>query len=229
MTFEAGMVLPSDADRATLIGRTETVRGPCVCWGHDNHLFDVTAAWPTVGQFLRDPARSKSLIDAPKCVIGRLEEIVPNSEAVVRDPSKPALLAPIDLQAVKVCGVTFVTSMVERVVEEMAKGDPANAGQARVALDAEIGKDLRGIEPRSQEAARVKAVLEGRGLWSRYFEVGLGPDVETFTHLWPVRYGFVKGTSALQPYAPSKHVQTSGHKAFQTGRTTPTGRSTHGR
>ncbi len=82
--------------------------------------------------------------------------------------------------------MTFVTSMVERVVEEMAKGDPSKAGEARAALEAEIGDDLRGIEPGSAEAERVKAVLVERGLWSQYLEVGLGPDVEIFTKAQPM-------------------------------------------
>jgi fumarylacetoacetate (FAA) hydrolase family protein len=118
--------------------------------------------------------------------MGQVDDIVANTNPVKRDPCKPYLLAPIDLQAVKACGVTFVTSMVERVVEEMAKGDPSKAGEARAALEAKIGEDLRGIEPGSAEAARVKAVLVERGLWSQYLEVGLGPDVEIFTKAQPM-------------------------------------------
>ena len=37
------------------------------------------------------------------------------------------LLAPIDLQAIKAAGVTFAVSLLERLIEEHAKGDPARA------------------------------------------------------------------------------------------------------
>jgi fumarylacetoacetate (FAA) hydrolase family protein len=48
-----------------------------------------------------------------------------------RDPNKPWLLAPIDLQAVKAAGVTFAISLLERVIEEQARGAPERAAQAR--------------------------------------------------------------------------------------------------
>jgi fumarylacetoacetate (FAA) hydrolase family protein len=90
---------------------------------------DVTASYPTIAHVLRDADRVQSLISAESRVMGQVDDIVANTNPVKRDPCKPYLLAPIDLQAVKACGVTFVTSMVERVVEEMAKGDPSKAGE----------------------------------------------------------------------------------------------------
>ena len=44
---------------------------------------------------------------------------------------KPWLLAPIDLQAIKAAGVTFVLSMIERVIEERARGDLSAAAEIR--------------------------------------------------------------------------------------------------
>src|SRR3712207_8710280 len=41
--------------------------------------------------------------------------------------SVPWLLAPCDLQVVKAAGVTFAASMIERVIEEQAGGDPSRA------------------------------------------------------------------------------------------------------
>ena len=186
MTDSNKTALPVDANAALLVGRVETVQGPCVCVVRGGKVRDVTASYPTIAHLLRDADRAQKLsgVDAP--VLGQVEEIAANSDPAGRDPGKPHFLAPIDLQAVKACGVTFVTSMVERVVEEMARGDPSKAGEARTALEAEIGEDLRGIEPGSAEAERVKAVLVERGLWSQYLEVGLGPDVEIFTKAQPM-------------------------------------------
>src|SRR5262249_3451995 len=94
---------------------------------------------------------------------------------------KPWLLAPCDLQAVKASGVTFIASLLERVIEERARGNPALADGARREIQAIIGPDLRGIRPGSPEAARVNDVPMTKGIWSQHLEVGIGPDAELFT------------------------------------------------
>jgi fumarylacetoacetate (FAA) hydrolase family protein len=76
--------------------------------------------------------------------------------------------------------------MVERVIEERAKGDPASADAIRNELAAIVGASLRGIAPGSDKAAEVKTVLQQRGLWSQYLEVGIGPDAEIFTKGQPM-------------------------------------------
>ena len=96
------------------------------------------------------------------------------------------LLAPPDLQAIKASGVTFAASMVERVIEEQAAGDPARAEEIRARVAAVIGKSLSGIEPGSDKARQVKEVLLAEGLWSQYLEVGIGPDAEVFTKCQPM-------------------------------------------
>ena len=101
--------------------------------------------------------------------------------ATAGDLSLPHLLAPCDLQAVKACGVTFAGSMVERVIEERANGDPARAEAIRARVGAAIGNSLREIRPGSPEAMAVKAALIAEGLWSQYLEVGIGPDAEVFS------------------------------------------------
>lgn len=93
----------------------------------------------------------------------------------------PQLLAPIDFQVIKACGVTFVGSMIERVIEERSGGDPLEASRIREAMQKEVGFDLSSITPGSQEASTVKTALLERGWWSQYLEVGLGPDPEVFT------------------------------------------------
>ena len=100
------------------------------------------------------------------------------------DPARPSvltLLAPIDLQVVKACGVTFAGSMIERLIEERAGGDPGRAQRIREETTEAVGVDLAAIEPGSPEAAAVKEQLQSKGWWSQYLEVGLGPDPEVFT------------------------------------------------
>jgi fumarylacetoacetate (FAA) hydrolase family protein len=96
------------------------------------------------------------------------------------------LLAPCDLQAIKACGVTFAVSLLERVIEERAKGDPALAAELRREIQSRIGADLSEIRPGSDEAMRLKTDLVARGLWSQYMEVGIGPDAEVFTKSQPM-------------------------------------------
>src|SRR5204863_6297919 len=111
-------------------------------------------------------------------VIGAVQDVVANSVEGHRDPAKPWLLAPCDLQAVKASGVTFIASLLERVIEERARGNPALAEGARKEIQAIVGPDLRGVRPGSPEAARIKDVLIARDMWSQYLEVGIGPDAE---------------------------------------------------
>ena len=118
-------------------------------------------------------------------VIGSTDELVGNSWEPTRDWKRPWLLAPVDLQAVKACGVTFARSMVERVIEERAGGDPARAADLRASLLEELG-DIGSVVPGSDHAAQVKASLVARGMWSAYLEVGLGPDAEVFTKAQPM-------------------------------------------
>ncbi|HEU5485208.1 MAG TPA: fumarylacetoacetate hydrolase family protein, partial [Microlunatus sp.] len=96
------------------------------------------------------------------------------------DPSV-RLLAPIDLQVIKAAGVTFAVSMVERVIEERAAGDPQRAQEVRARVQSAIGGSIAAIVPGSAKAAAVKEALQSEGLWSQYLEVGIGPDPEIFT------------------------------------------------
>jgi fumarylacetoacetate (FAA) hydrolase family protein len=105
-----------------------------------------------------------------------------NSDETARDAARPWLLAPCDLQVIKAAGVTFVASMLERVIEEKAAGDPARARQVREDLARNVGaQQLAGLVPGSEQAAAVKRTLQEHGMWSQYLEVGIGPDAEVFT------------------------------------------------
>jgi fumarylacetoacetate (FAA) hydrolase family protein len=181
--------LPPDAPEALLIGRAwvPAEEGPSVIAVHGDDAVDLTRACATVSHLLNvaKPADVRAMIrTAPR--LASLADIVDNSVEGQRDPAKPWLLAPCDLQAVKASGVTFVASMLERVIEERARGNPAVAEGVRREIQAIIGPDLRGLRPGSAEAARVKAVLVDRGMWSQYLEVGIGPDAELFTKCPPM-------------------------------------------
>jgi fumarylacetoacetate (FAA) hydrolase family protein len=140
-----------------------------------------TKAFPTTADLFDRPDPAAALAAATGEKIGDLAAILANSAADHRDPSRPSLLSPIDVQAVKAAGVTFAISMVERVIEEQAKGAPEKAAAIRSEIGDIIGGELKGLKPGSPEAAALKIHLQERGLWSQYLEVGIGPDAEVFT------------------------------------------------
>jgi fumarylacetoacetate (FAA) hydrolase family protein len=181
--------LPGDGRAALLVGRAwhPGEDGPSVIAVRGDDAVDLTGTWPTVSHLL-NAARSAEVWAAIRTAprLASLEELVANSVEGHRDPARPWLLAPCDLQAVKASGVTFVASMLERVIEERAHGNPALADGVRGEIQAIIGADLRGLRPGSAEAARVKDVLVARGMWSQYLEVGIGPDAELFTKCPPM-------------------------------------------
>jgi len=113
--------------------------------------------------------------------IGTLDDIVGNALPDTRDAKKPWLLAPLDLQVLKAAGVTFVVSMLERVIEERARGNPSSAAAIRKEVERLVGDDLSKLKPGSTEAMKLKEVLISQAAWSQYLEVGIGPDAEVFT------------------------------------------------
>ncbi|MEM7566355.1 MAG: fumarylacetoacetate hydrolase, partial [Pseudomonadota bacterium] len=153
--------------------------GPCVVTVRDGNVLDITAREaPTVRDVceMSDPAGYVAAATGE--TIGSLETLL---AADTEDEGTAHLLAPCDLQAVKACGVTFAGSMVERVIEERAAGDPSAAEAIRERIGGLIGESLRAIVPGSEEAAAVKVALIEEGLWSAYLEVGIGPDAEVFS------------------------------------------------
>ncbi len=160
---------------------------PRVVTIRDGVLFDITSRQaPTVRDIceMADPAAFVRSAEGRK--IGALAEVMDNSHAGRRDPRKPWLLSPVDLQAVKASGVTFVVSLLERVIEEQAKGDPSMADALRSEILDLIGADLSQLVPGSEAAMAVKAKLIEKGVWSQYLEVGIGPDAEIFTKCQPM-------------------------------------------
>ncbi len=178
--------LPHDLDRALLVGRlwrsTAQGDGPCVVAVRAGMAFDITSiAHTTADLFERD-----DLLDlvrnAPGEPLGDVQTLIEQS----LQASEPILLAPCDLQAIKACGVTFAVSLLERVIEEQAGGDPAKAQDVRNDITRLIGTDLSKIKPGSDDALKLKLELQRRGAWSPYMEVGIGPDAEVFTKAQPM-------------------------------------------
>ncbi|MFP3680605.1 fumarylacetoacetate hydrolase family protein [Pseudomonas sp. SIMBA_041] len=161
--------------------------GPSVVLVRDSQVYDISARVATVSALLEldDPVSYLRDLPLDQALIS-VDDLLRNSDATVRDETRPWLLAPIDLQAVKAAGVTFATSMLERVVEEQAKGDPAKADSIRASLVESIGTDLGQIVPGSPQALALKEVLIAQGMWSQYLEVGIGPDAEIFTKAQPL-------------------------------------------
>lgn len=178
--------LPADG---IFVGRARTSEAahPLVVTVRDGQVVDVTSTTtPTVRDLceLRDPA--DYVLSAKGRTIGALAEIAANSLEADRDAGRPILLSPVDLQAVKASGVTFVVSLLERVIEEQARGSAEKADAIRADIAGLIGHDLSKLKPGSPEAMEIKAKLIQRGAWSQYLEVGIGPDAEIFTKCQPM-------------------------------------------
>jgi len=187
--LQSAGALPADASRALLIGRAwvPAVKGPMLVRIDHGDLFDLSAIAPTASELLNRPDVAREIRSADALPrVASLADALANSADEARDASLPWLLAPCDLQAVKASGVTFVASMLERVIEEQARGDPARAEDVRRKIAGVIGDNLRSVRPGSEEAMRVKDVLIAEGLWSQYLEVGIGPDAEIFTKVQPM-------------------------------------------
>ncbi|HTS52599.1 MAG TPA: fumarylacetoacetate hydrolase family protein [Burkholderiales bacterium] len=193
LALEERIALPDDHARATLIGRAWVpgpLPGPSPVLIRDGDALDLSQVAPTCADLMNsdDPvALATTAVKSGRATpIGRVADMLANSAADRRDLSRAHFLSPVDLQAVRACGVTFIASMLERVIEEQAKGDPAAAESIRKSLGAEMGGELRAIRPGSPEAMRLKDSLIRRGMWSQYLEVGIGPDAEVFTKAQPL-------------------------------------------
>ena len=145
--------LPRDAERATLVGRLwQPGVGPVLVAVHEGGLYDLSRLAPTMSDLLEGkeaPAEAvrRALRSAPR--IASLDEAIANSDESARDAGKPWLLAPCDLQAIKASGVTFVASLLERVIEEQARGDASKAEATRAAIGGVLGDNLADIVPGS--------------------------------------------------------------------------------
>jgi len=175
--------LPIDAAAATLVGRvlSSAAGGPSVVALRGADVIDISTSFPTMRDLCEAPDPARAARQAAGARLGSVADLL-----ALRRPDDLRPLAPNDLQAVKAAGVTFAVSLVERVIEERARGDRAAAESIRARVLKALGADLASLKPGSPEAAKVKAELIEAGLWSQYLEVGIGPDAEIFTKAQPM-------------------------------------------
>src|SRR3954452_5093015 len=183
LTLDISATLPTDSTAGTLVGRIwrPDVSGPSVVAIRHDGVFDLSRSSATTRDLWEAPDPAAAAAAATGERIGDLAAILANTTENKRDPSKPWLLTPVDLQAVKAAGVTFEISLLERVIEEQARGAPERAVQARAEVESALGGKVEGLKPGSRQATELKKLLQAKGLWSQYLEVGIGPDAEIFT------------------------------------------------
>ena len=187
--LSANRCLPDDHARATLVGRAwlPDAGGPTLVTIQDDTLVDLSAVAATSAQLLNLPNPADAIRGAGELPrLAALPDVLANTHPDDRDETRPWLLAPCDLQAVKAAGVTFVASLLERVIEERARGDAASADLLRQSIRSVIGASLHDVRPGSDGANKLKEVLIAQGVWSQYLEVGIGPDAEVFTKAQPM-------------------------------------------
>ena len=179
--------LPADADAALLVGRVHIEgAGATLVQVRPDGVYDLSPLAATCSELLELPDVAAAVRGRRGERIAATQDVLANSAFDARKTSAPWFLAPCDLQAVKASGVTFVESMLERVIEEQARGDASRAEAVRQAVVAVIGDNLGAVQPGSAAAARLKEVLVAQGMWSQYLEVGIGPDAEIFTKSQPM-------------------------------------------
>ena len=199
--FSPAPVLPDGGRNGTWVGRVwvpashapNGLAGPRVVTIAEGCLCDVSADFPTFTDVLNAPGRVERLRRAvrPEAILGSLDDFVTRSffhrrARALEAETEPVLLAPNDLCATRACGVTFIRSLLERVIEEKAKGDPQKATSVRRIILDSLGEDLSRVIPGSPETDVLKERLIAEGVWSQYLEVGIGPDAEIFTKAQPM-------------------------------------------
>ncbi|SIT46709.1 conserved hypothetical protein [Paraburkholderia piptadeniae] len=182
--------LPDDIQQALLVGRVwrkaGAHEGPSVVLVRNGEVLDITASVPTTADLfdLEDIVQFARTVKGEP--LGSVDKLIEANLPHGKEEPALRLLAPNDVQAIKACGVTFAVSLIERVIEEQAGGDPAKAQDVRETIAATIGTDLSKIKPGSDAAMKLKTELERRGAWSQYMEVGIGPDAEVFSKSQPM-------------------------------------------
>ncbi len=167
------------------------IAGPRVVGVRDGRVFDLSSRFQTFADLVNAPDPQSEIIKSGYPELLSIADLQANSvytsrAASLSQETRPCLLAPNDILATKACGVTFIRSLLERVIEEKAKGDPVAASQVRQAILDTLGEDLSKVRPGSQETKELKAKLIEQGIWSQYLEVGIGPDAEVFTKAQPM-------------------------------------------
>lgn len=201
MQVSAQACLPLDGTSGALAARVwrPDVDGPSIVALHGEQAIDITHVFATMRDLCEAPDPARALQDARGERIASLAELFANTPPDTRNPARPWLLAPVDLQVIKAAGVTFAVSMLERVIEEKARGNPGAAAAIREHIVALVGDDLSRLKPGSPQAMALKGVLIDQGAWSQYLEVGIGPDAEIFTKAPPMAAVGTGADAGLHP------------------------------
>ena len=212
----AAATLPTDWQEATLVGRAMTKDGPSVVYVKENgDVVDITSSYATTTDLFEqeNPAAEARRAAFSGKVIGKVDDIIANSS--VRDPNKPYLLSPADFQEIEAAGVTFVQSMVERMVEEAAMKEARNPDGSvnsealdavRVRIRQEVAdivgtEDFSKIIPGSDAAQKILDRMRELGMSTIYPQVGLGAEGEIFSKAAP---GTSVGHGAQAGYSPGE-------------------------
>lgn len=204
MQFTAQTCLPHDGTDGALAARVwlPEVSGPSIVALRGDDVLDITASFPTLRDLCELPDPASALKSTQGVRLGSVSDLLANTPPDTRNPALPWLLAPSDLQVIKAAGVTFAVSMLERVIEEKARGNPTAAAAIRAEIVSLVGDDLSKLKPGSTQAMALKNVLITQGVWSQYLEVGIGPDAEIFTKAPPMA---AVGTGADAGLHPASH------------------------
>ena len=154
MQMDAG-ILPEDWEHGAFAARLETPEGPCAVALLDGKAFDMTPAFGTVSRWLNEP-------DPVGAVRARGEAMALD----VPGEALPRLLAPVDLQAVKACGVTYVAARCWSASSRSVRGAirPGRSRCGRRSREIIGERPRRGAAGQSREAMRLKEALVGEGL-----------------------------------------------------------------
>ena len=163
------------------------IEGPHVVQVKNGKVYDLSKYFNSTSELI-------NTADAPKTLdqleglpeLGALKEILTNSIFNQKVDAKPYFIAPNDLQSIKACGVTFIKSLLERVIEEKASGNAQKANEIRKTIYDALGNDLSKVVPGSPETLVLKKRFQEEGIWSQYLEVGIGKDAEVFTKGQPL-------------------------------------------
>lgn len=188
-------------ETGTFVGRIwrPDAAGPAIVRLDGDLVIDITSREiPTMQTLLEADDPAALALAAPGEQFCTLADLAANATPAP-DQARPSPLAPNDLQAVKACGVTFVSSMLERVIEEKASGDPMKAEDIRARCIEILGDSLHNVVPGSERALALKEALIASGIWSQYLEVGIGRDAEVFTKAQPLSAVGVGAAVGLHP------------------------------
>ncbi len=197
--FNITNTLPDQCNEGTWVGRVwlpsqhacNNIAGPRVVSVSQGKVYDLSEIYLTMSDLFADKDKLSTISTSKTNTLGSLNDILANSlftkqTVSLEENTEIVFLAPNDIQATKACGVTFAQSLLERVIEEQARGDAQKASTIRENILQVIGSNLGDLTPGSEEAQELKQKLIAQGIWSQYLEVGIGPDAEVFSKAQPL-------------------------------------------